>query len=679
MTDILKRRGIEAAARQAGWHDAPNPYDSRTSGWLYPVFLASGEPYSGVTRWKAADSSATPKYVWWPKGVKDLPQYYMLPGLFEVIQASGGELHMVSGEPDLLTMVSAGITNVTCAFGEKNITTLVDDLKEWGVKRLIYWRDRDQTGLEAAKTARDALLDSGIYFECRRLPGAHGSKYDLNNQWIDCSFDAAVFLAVLVDSIVEELPVSPPAPPRQERARPPSDLATIVYERWCEDVERTAIQVWNLVGPDRQGFSKMIPCPFHQEHTASAHWNYQTHGLKCFGACGKEYNTQECAERLGFEAWDEYRNRLMPPIPMRTSAKPPNGKSPTKATSKGKTPIVSGRDEVKRVRRILRGEEVSEMEPFLAPYIPLRQFGGVARLWIPRMAALIISGSGMGKTAFCERCTDNLCVSGSESLLWGPEWTPELYQYRRVARWGGPNAKAMQDHAMYKKMASRGVQEIAFTPLSAKDEARADKLLEKFENWPGNIHYLDRSKPFSRILADGSERIGELRAEGHRVSLAIFDYAQKALSSGQNWAELELIFNEVSQFAVNNDVFAILVSQVNKGEADALKKRGQMFDMEAAQLLSDQKANLVITLNPVYTKVPDSNPPEYERHEKAWINVVKDSLGQFPARIKVKTAFHRHDWTDTVLDGLSREPVAPLPPDEEDELPSLDEPEWWSY
>jgi hypothetical protein len=61
----------------------------------------------------------------------------------------------------------------------------------------------------------------------------------------------------------------------------------------------------NLGGPNDKGFSKNIRCPFHEDHTPSATYNYHTHSIYCF-VCGN-HDIHETAERLGVPAWDDYK------------------------------------------------------------------------------------------------------------------------------------------------------------------------------------------------------------------------------------------------------------------------------------------------------------------------------------------------------------------------------------
>ncbi len=109
----------------------------------------------------------------------------------------------------------------------------------------------------------------------------------------------------------------PASKPCRRSDPPPADYANL-YEAWCLYVEREAVRRWGLEPPNSQGYSQMIPCPFHKETKASTHWNYRTHGLHCFGACGKEYTTKEAAEFLGLDSRETWKEAQRP---LRTSGR----------------------------------------------------------------------------------------------------------------------------------------------------------------------------------------------------------------------------------------------------------------------------------------------------------------------------------------------------------------------
>lgn len=657
-TNILQQRGIEKAACDLSWVAANNPYDNKTPGFSYPVFCQNGETISGLTRWKAGDSSNKPKYVWFPakdereKDGIQLPTYYTPKGLKEAIEKNRGELHFVSGEPDLLTLRSVGFRNVTCAFGERSLDGLVEFLSAMNVKKVYYWRDLDETGLESAKSFRDALLKSDIVFECRLLAGSSKEGYDLNKLWCNCQFDRSTFLQTLQASPAEKLPTSPKQPASRAKNAPNPALEAL-REQWCLEVEKAAVSAWNLGSADGSGFGKNhIPCPFHRDTEPSAHWNYRTHGLQCFGACGKHYNTDEVAEQLNHESFDAFKDRNKPQRPkplVRTSAQPKQQPPRQKANRNGKFPIVSGKEAADRAFNIIQGKSISELPPIHAFWKPFWQFKGRIEWWTPRQIMLMISGSGMGKTALCERICDNGCMSGHYPLLWGPEWTSVSYFYRRVNRYAGISLDALEMNEAWQFANAHNLDTSGLKKLSDAEIKAVAEVRRQVKSWPGDNHYLDKAGSISHIFGEkgpARDKVNELRAEGHDCSLAVIDYTQKGTAELTHTA-VEKTIEDVTRFAADMNMFVILLSQVNKDQANRLINHGKLFDMTSAQYMSDKQFNAVVTLNPVYKNK--------ERYEQAWVRAVKNSTAAGQGKIKVRTKLDRNDWGDEVLVGIESE------------------------
>jgi hypothetical protein len=156
LSDILRKRGILAAAQRAQWQPQGNC-------WQYPIYDLSGAVLT--YRYKAqpraldmaAKSDSKPKY-WWAGQKPDNCHYYLLPGLQGAIREHHGLLYIASGEPDVLAFKSAGIDNVLCWFGETSVPpNLVALLRELGVKEVVVYPDRDRTGYKAAEKIAAAL------------------------------------------------------------------------------------------------------------------------------------------------------------------------------------------------------------------------------------------------------------------------------------------------------------------------------------------------------------------------------------------------------------------------------------------------------------------------------------------------------------------------------------------
>ncbi len=280
-------------------------------GWLYPI-----APDLDVLRWKAYDSSSSPKYRWEPAKPDNARFYNPRGDLAAHIAAAGGVLILATGEADVWACWSAGIFNVTCTLhGEGTVPPwLIPELHTLAVQTVLYFPDCDQTGLRAAAKLRTALHDSGIALAVYALPFAPDSKGDLNTLLIEVGSDG--FRAAL-DSCE---PLTLPDPEDRLKSEPsrqtdlPSDYSDL-YERWCvEVVETAAIRVWEITPNKGNGWSrKNFSSPLREDRNPSARWSYTAHGFKDF-ATGEFYNTATCADLLGLPTWEQFKADHRPEI-----------------------------------------------------------------------------------------------------------------------------------------------------------------------------------------------------------------------------------------------------------------------------------------------------------------------------------------------------------------------------
>lgn len=655
--DVLKERGILPQCKRAGWRKEPH-FKTKAPGWMYPVWQLDGTK-AKVQRWKSVDPDHSPKYRWDPPKAPDRPRYYALPGLKAAIAEADGEVHLAAGEVDVLTFHAAGIQNVLCWFGEGSVPkTLAADLADLAVKQAFYYPDRDVPGYNAAEKVSNALYDQAIELTIRQPDRSNAPLgYDVNDHWQFCGFNRFVFQATLEAFPVLNFPAPKPAPkPSTSRNGGHSDL----FADYAEMVEREAIARWHIAPQNADGYSREhFRSPVRgDDENPSAQWNYQTKGFRDFGT-DTFYNTQAVASLLDLSTYDDYKTQHKP---IQTSEQPPrkpqNGHEPPGGDSKPErrpVPIVSTTEARARLRSWINGEAEPEGEPFLSPFTVLQIFGGLSRIHEARKVGLVIGASGTGKTSFCETHQDGACIKGLDWVAWGPEWTPEEYEMRRVAGWKGPSVEAQMYDKIWQKEKARGVPESKREgkPLTPDQRAKVNNLLDWFDTWPGQGHFIDTAaESLSYRLEAAGKKIEELRKSGRRVLLGYHDYAQKEPFKGDHWAEVEYRLGQIWQFAADYGIFMIVVSQVTKATANRVQL-GELLGAGAGQSLSDQKANVVWTLNPIYEKDKDTND-SWLRTEKAWLRIVKNSLGAYPAQVKVRTALYRHRWSDKLLSGLMK-------------------------
>ncbi len=297
---LLAERGLSDATI------AHFEFSPRGQGWQYPI-----QPDTEVVRWKAFDSTASPKYLWLPNKPGGIRFYDHDGGLKRRIAAADGVLWLASGEADVWALWEGGLHNATCMFdGEAR------HIPDWFRAELNYLHvaelhiapDCDEAGARFAVNIRRALGDFAVRLVVHALPFAPDSKGDIGKLLLavgpDClrhdleHLSERIFEDYLSDESDEWLYI-------QQPLRLFRDTYSL-YERWCVDVvEAAALRFWSVSPPDHKGFSKDFRCPFHDDRHPSAGWNYNTHGIHCF-ACGP-HRTKEVADLLGVPSWDDFK------------------------------------------------------------------------------------------------------------------------------------------------------------------------------------------------------------------------------------------------------------------------------------------------------------------------------------------------------------------------------------
>jgi hypothetical protein len=299
--DLLAKRGL---SENTITHFAITP---RGEGWQYPI-----HPAIAAERWKAFDSSASPKYLWLPNKPDNVRLYDCDGGLRDEVTIADGLLWLASGEADVWALWEGHIRNATCLFdGEarKMPSWLVPELTQLGVRELHLAPDRDQAGMRWVINISRALSRTPIPVIMHKLPFPPRSKGDVGRLLVEVGSarlkpalsTLPAFKATFVPSDVGSKPTFVQL--RLPNLFPKHDD---LYERWAvEVVEEAAVRTWAISPPARKGFSRNFLCPFHPDQHPSAGWSYQTHGIHCF-ACGY-HTTQEVADLLGVPSWEDFR------------------------------------------------------------------------------------------------------------------------------------------------------------------------------------------------------------------------------------------------------------------------------------------------------------------------------------------------------------------------------------
>ena len=272
-----------------------------SNGWIYPT------PANGAMRWKNANSQASNKYAW-IGGKPSGAEFYHAPDLVQSIQASSGALWLVSGEPDVWALRTAGINHAMSGFTEAAVSqSLRDFLYSLGVLIVYIAPDRDPQGKNWSRKIAAALSGSGIELDCRELPAELGTKADLGKAW------QSYGLRMPFERWLTGLPRYYPEPllePKAERIeRLGEPLYNVPDDYRLAIIERLGVLSFGSSGWNSKTIHKgnHVPCPFHDDAHPSASVHKEI-GLKCFAGCndGKPYLWHELGERLGLGTIGEW-------------------------------------------------------------------------------------------------------------------------------------------------------------------------------------------------------------------------------------------------------------------------------------------------------------------------------------------------------------------------------------
>jgi hypothetical protein len=259
-------------------------------GWIYPA--------AGGRRWKNFDSDSSLKYAWKPSK-PERAEFYHGPDLVQAIQAARGACWLVSGEPDVWALRSAGIAHALSGFTESTVSNnLAPFIASLGVTVLYIAPDLDPTGQSWSSKVARALEGSGIELDCRELPADLGEHGDIGKAWQRYTklMDFERWLIGLPRVYPE------PEPERVSELKPQSGGAQAVIpdEYRFTIIERLGVQSFNGKGWS----SKKIKCPFHGDEDPSAKVQ-EYKGLYCYTE-GTWYGWQKLGIELGIGSISEW-------------------------------------------------------------------------------------------------------------------------------------------------------------------------------------------------------------------------------------------------------------------------------------------------------------------------------------------------------------------------------------
>lgn len=598
--EALKARGLLGIVNRIGMTITADAFH-------YPVYCLDGNPAKTndgtlVTRIKAIDSSATPKYLWVPRGVQEeRPKYYLMPDVMRAA-INRAELYFVSGEPDVWTMDLAGLPAI-CCFGETQVPeTLAEDLKGMGfTKGTVYiYPDRDKTGDKWANTVRSLLKDSGLVLRAYALPAILGDGGDLNKLWVHLNANVGEFRNALL-----ELPPYQFAPekPRKERQKREFIDTEGVGEEYYRDV-MTALQNRGAEWRNSDPWSNHIECPMalhqHDDKRPSFHYHREKFIGHCF-KCGKTFLSTEIGDALNVMR----RSTYTPPVQRKTEtvAPPPRvmvsePPAPLQIDKGDGTFVIS--PHLTEAMAYTSAEASGLALPLKMPFPVIANLGGLAELLLPGKMTAVIGGSGTGKTTFAESLADGLLDQG-DGAIFGPEWTPVEYGLRAIQRLGGPSITQAIKHRAWVEEEARGipVHRRVGAPYTADEWAANLRAHGELERRTGIMHVVQVANyNVMDVLRKLEEIIAQAAEAGRPIRWVIIDYVQ--LMTSGNDDSVNAILGAIKEWTMRiGTIHTIVTSQTTKAAQKAIKD-GALLDQGDILAGRDHVFNLTLSINAMY-------------------------------------------------------------------------------
>lgn len=296
-----------------------------------------------------------------------------------------------------------------------------------------------------------------------------------------------------------------------------------------------------------------------------------------------------------------------------------------------------------------------EGELMTMPFTRLHRLGGNCHYISAREIVLISGISGGGKTAFAECLTEPLIQRGRRVLWDGKEWDADKMHARRIQRLTGIGTDQQKAWMHWKKERSQGIKPeycegVPLTDAQLAAYLDASTLIASYAH---RIDYMPFLPHLEDTLTRMSERLAYHRARHEPPVCVVLDYAQLWKMDTVNNAPsnlFEYALDKVKDWTLTENIITFVLSQSNKDATDRVKVADSEYLLTSADALyvRDDKANLMLTLNPQYEEDRNhmhNGKAQLKKRDFMVVNVVKNSDGaEGFIRLKV-------DWERlTVLD-----------------------------
>lgn len=273
---------------------------------------------------------------------------------------------------------------------------------------------------------------------------------------------------------------------------------------------------------------------------------------------------------------------------------------------------------------VARNEVQIEGRPLPFPFKIYNHLQGACIVLPPETLALIFGMSGHGKTAWLETACEYWMQHGYNGIYDGREFRPIVYQFRRIQRMSGqPITNPMEDAVYTPELVTVTEYELHRAWQAEVRENRPTYLRfgrelspEKIETiewvagvvkrWPGHMEYAPAFNYIEDLLAWMKAHIDRERTAGRKVDFVVFDYLHlysldtSRTRTGRKENDYMVMAHMIKDFVREYHIFGIIAAQVNKVADASQRKNNRPLTIADAKGISDQFANLTMSINILY-------------------------------------------------------------------------------
>lgn len=574
MNEILEKRKILDIALA---YDYKEHQIGEMQGFSYPIPFGNDwweEDNKRLLKWKNANSSQKPKYLWLNEPISLEPCMISKETDFEA-----EEIDLANGDVDFLSLIKFGKKNVlNFTKGEHfSVSYLSFILKLFpNLKKVRIYPDLDKAGFLMALSVQEICKKYKIQVDIFLYPFPFESKKDTND--FLCSYTQKDF----------------------------DNLFPVEAERLKQILEKDKRRQWQikiiekLGEPDNyEGHNSVYKCllnpEFHTHGSSNPNMKIVDEGdwFSLYCHCQDMEGTSNHAQE---KIWDKLANKLgMASYRLSENAEKYEGMSSTSGDAR------------KRLSKIARKEFVPLEKLIKFPISQFWLFGGMLKWLVVKKAITIMGLTGGFKTTFLRMMIENFQLQGLETITFSPEWDDMEHELLQAQAKGILTWDEYFDFVEFQQRIKNCGNNIEKQQLQA--DLYYNELCEKLLSLDAHLEIQGSLKAENIYIKLGSveDVIGAIeyniykrRNMGGQCDIFVIDYYQMFRSQldGDAFA-LENVVNKFKDLAIRTNTICLGCSQVVK-DAQRGAEKGETLGVASGSSITNSPANAVLIARPIF-------------------------------------------------------------------------------